>query len=55
MYHVSAYFGSCSRLIGLWQVLTDYIKCAKLRVGLQVGVVAVLLGYFFWSVYLWGA
>jgi succinate dehydrogenase / fumarate reductase membrane anchor subunit len=42
--------------IGLWQVLTDYIKCAKLRVGLQVAVVAVLLGYFFSGLFiLWGA
>ena len=42
--------------IGLWQVLTDYIKCTKLRVGLQVGVVAVLLGYFFSGLFvLWGA
>ncbi|OLQ89340.1 succinate dehydrogenase, hydrophobic membrane anchor protein [Vibrio ponticus] len=42
--------------IGLWQVLTDYIKCTKLRGGLQVGVVALLLGYFFSGLFiLWGA
>ncbi|WP_047045094.1 succinate dehydrogenase, hydrophobic membrane anchor protein [Vibrio mexicanus] len=42
--------------IGLWQVLTDYIKCSKLRVGLQLGCVAVLLGYFFSGLFiLWGA
>ncbi len=42
--------------IGLWQVLTDYIKCTKLRGGLQLGVVAILLGYFFSGLFiLWGA
>jgi succinate dehydrogenase / fumarate reductase membrane anchor subunit len=41
---------------GLWHVLTDYLNCAKLRVGLQVGVGAVLLGYFFCGLFiLWGA
>ncbi|EGA69329.1 succinate dehydrogenase, hydrophobic membrane anchor protein [Vibrio sinaloensis DSM 21326] len=42
--------------IGLWQVLTDYIKCAKLRGGLQLGVIAVLFAYFFSGLFiLWGA
>lgn len=42
--------------IGLWQVLTDYIKSAKLRGALQVSVIAVLLGYFFSGFFiLWGA
>ncbi|EJC6736964.1 succinate dehydrogenase, hydrophobic membrane anchor protein [Vibrio vulnificus] len=42
--------------IGLWQVLTDYIKCAKLRGGLQLGVIALLFGYFFSGLFvLWGA
>lgn len=42
--------------IGLWQVLTDYIKCSKLRAGLQLVVIAVLLGYFFSGLFvLWGA
>ncbi|MFC3025563.1 succinate dehydrogenase, hydrophobic membrane anchor protein [Vibrio zhugei] len=41
--------------IGLWQVLTDYVKCSKLRVGLQFVVIAVLLGYFFSGLFiLWG-
>lgn len=31
--------------IGLWQVLTDYIKSALLRVSLQFIVVAILLVY----------
>ncbi|GAA5646484.1 MULTISPECIES: succinate dehydrogenase, hydrophobic membrane anchor protein [Vibrio] len=42
--------------IGLWQVLTDYIKPTALRAGLQLGVIAVLLGYFFSGLFiLWGA
>ncbi|WP_456296024.1 succinate dehydrogenase, hydrophobic membrane anchor protein [Vibrio sp. AK197] len=42
--------------IGLWQVLTDYIKCSKLRAFLQLGVIAVLFGYFFSGLFiLWGA
>ncbi|WP_264875044.1 succinate dehydrogenase, hydrophobic membrane anchor protein [Vibrio agarivorans] len=41
--------------IGLWQVLTDYIKCAKLRGGLQLGIIAVLFGYLFSGLFiLWG-
>ncbi|KMV30690.1 succinate dehydrogenase [Photobacterium swingsii] len=42
--------------IGLWQVLTDYIKPAALRAGLQFGVVAVLLVYLFSGfLIVWGA
>ncbi|GMQ45700.1 succinate dehydrogenase, hydrophobic membrane anchor protein [Vibrio sp. 10N] len=42
--------------IGLWQVLTDYIKHTMLRGVLQLGIVAVLLGYFFSGFFiLWGA
>lgn len=42
--------------IGMWQVLTDYIKCAMLRGFLQLGVIALLLGYFFSGLFvLWGA
>lgn len=41
--------------IGLWQVLTDYVKCTKLRGGLQLIVVAVLFGYVFSGLFiLWG-
>ncbi len=41
--------------IGLWQVLTDYVKCAKLRALLQLIVVAVLIGYVFSGLFvLWG-
>ena len=42
--------------IGLWQVLTDYIKYTQLRAGLQLAVIAVLFGYFFSGLFiLWGA
>ena len=32
--------------IGIWQVLSDYVKCAKLRGGLQFIFAITLLGYF---------
>ncbi|MDO6497445.1 succinate dehydrogenase, hydrophobic membrane anchor protein [Photobacterium sanguinicancri] len=42
--------------IGLWQVLTDYIKPVALRAGLQLGVVVVLLVYLFSGfLIVWGA
>jgi succinate dehydrogenase / fumarate reductase membrane anchor subunit len=41
--------------IGMWQVLTDYIKCARIRSLLQLGVVGLLLGYIFFGFFvLWG-
>lgn len=41
--------------IGLWQVLTDYIKSTALRAVLQLIVVAILFGYFFSGLFvLWG-
>lgn len=41
--------------IGLWQVLTDYIKPAALRAGIQFGVVVVLFVYLFSGFFiLWG-
>lgn len=41
--------------IGLWQVLTDYVKCSTLRSVLQLVVIAVLFGYFFSGLFvLWG-
>lgn len=41
--------------IGMWQVLTDYVKCAKLRAGLQLVVVVALLSYLFSGLFiLWG-
>jgi succinate dehydrogenase / fumarate reductase membrane anchor subunit len=42
--------------IGLWQVLTDYVKPVLLRGLLQLAVIAVLLGYLFSGLFvLWGA
>ncbi|WP_075180718.1 succinate dehydrogenase membrane anchor subunit [Pantoea sp. 1.19] len=42
--------------IGLWQVLTDYVKCQALRLCLQLVVVLVLLSYaFYGTVVVWGA
>jgi succinate dehydrogenase / fumarate reductase membrane anchor subunit len=42
--------------IGMWQVLTDYVKPALLRGVLQLALVAVLLVYFFSGLFiLWGA
>ncbi|MBD1571852.1 succinate dehydrogenase, hydrophobic membrane anchor protein [Vibrio sp. S17_S38] len=41
--------------IGLWQVLTDYIKPAKLRAVLQFAVIVALSAYFFSGLFiLWG-
>ncbi|MGY5453252.1 succinate dehydrogenase, hydrophobic membrane anchor protein [Agarivorans sp. MS3-6] len=31
--------------IGLWQVLTDYVKCAALRMGLQFSLTVLALVY----------
>ncbi|MBM7036531.1 succinate dehydrogenase [Vibrio sp. qd031] len=42
--------------IGMWQVLTDYIKPTLLRGVLQLGVIVVLIGYFLSGFFiLWGA
>lgn len=42
--------------IGMWQVLTDYIKCLSLRLILQLLVVVVLLVYaIYGAVIVWGA
>ncbi|HIF9127858.1 TPA: succinate dehydrogenase, hydrophobic membrane anchor protein [Photobacterium damselae] len=41
--------------IGIWQVLTDYIKPAGLRAGLQFFVIALLLVYLFSGFFIvWG-
>ena len=41
--------------IGLWQVLTDYIKSAALRVCFQFGIVAILFVYLFSGFFIvWG-
>lgn len=36
--------------IGLWIVLTDYVKKASVRLVLQSLVIILLLGYLFWVV-----
>ena len=41
--------------IGLWTVFTDYIKCACLRLPIQVLVIITLLSFLVWgAVILWG-
>lgn len=41
--------------IGLWQVLTDYVKPLAVRLILQLAVVVVLLVYFIYGfVVVWG-
>lgn len=42
--------------IGLWQVLTDYIKPLALRLMLQLAVVVLLLVYLLYgTIVVWGA
>jgi len=42
--------------IGLWQVLTDYVKSVALRLVLQLVVVVVLLVYLLYgTIVVWGA
>lgn len=42
--------------IGMWQVLTDYVKATGLRLMLQLVVVLALLVYaFYGTVVVWGA
>ena len=36
--------------IGLWTVFTDYIKCAKLRVLLEVILIVILVTYVIWGI-----
>jgi len=36
--------------IGLWTVLTDYVKCGYLRLLLEVLVILVLISYLVWCV-----
>ena len=41
--------------VGIWTVLTDYIKCVYLRVTLQVLLVVALMYYLIWvALILWG-
>lgn len=42
--------------IGMWQVLTDYIKPLALRLLLQLAIVIVLMVYLLYgTVVVWGA
>ena len=34
--------------IGLWTVLTDYVKCGYARLFLQIVIVVLLASYFVW-------
>jgi succinate dehydrogenase / fumarate reductase membrane anchor subunit len=36
--------------IGLWTVFTDYVKCACLRVVLEVLLILLLLTYVIWGI-----
>ena len=41
--------------IGIWTVITDYIRCMYIRVGALLLVILGLLGQFIWGVMiLWG-
>ncbi|BCU56414.1 MULTISPECIES: succinate dehydrogenase membrane anchor subunit [Enterobacter] len=41
--------------IGMWQVLTDYVKSTGLRLGLQLAIVVALLVYVIYGfVVVWG-
>ncbi|HVE44276.1 MAG TPA: succinate dehydrogenase, hydrophobic membrane anchor protein [Gammaproteobacteria bacterium] len=35
--------------IGMWTVLTDYVKCFVLRSVLNVGIILSLVACFFWA------
>jgi len=42
--------------IGLWQVLTDYVKCARIRAVLQFVLYTMAFGYLAVGLFvLWGA
>lgn len=42
--------------IGIWAVVTDYIKCSILRTVIHVVVVLALFSYVVWAIQvLWGA
>lgn len=36
--------------VGLWTVFTDYVKCAKRRVFLEVVLVILLITYVIWAI-----
>lgn len=42
--------------IGIWSVVTDYIKCSRLRLGLLTLVILCLITFVLWTASLiWGA
>jgi succinate dehydrogenase / fumarate reductase membrane anchor subunit len=42
--------------IGMWTIITDYIKSAGLRLILQLFIITVLLLYFIWGLAIfWGS
>lgn len=41
--------------VGIWTVTTDYLKCTVVRLSIQMGVLAWLLGQFVWGLMImWG-
>lgn len=41
--------------IGIWTVVTDYIKCRVMRLSIQTLVILMLLGCLFWAIeIIWG-
>lgn len=36
--------------VGIWTVITDYIKCFYLRLFFQIAVVLALIIYLFWGI-----
>ncbi len=36
--------------VGVWTILTDYIKMASLRLSLEIVVILALLFYFIWAI-----
>ncbi len=38
--------------IGIWTVITDYIKCFCLRLFLQIAIVLALVIYLFWGIHI---
>lgn len=56
VFTIVALFGLTAHAwVGLWQVLTDYVKCARLRMFLQFFLNLAALSYFVTGlVVLWG-
>ncbi len=40
--------------IGMWTILTDYVKCVCIRLVLEIAIVIALVSYFIWgAIILW--